>query len=369
MKPSLFKLQSIVGIGSALIAAASLQAQVADLPQLPAAEPISKTFNLEKPVPVRDINNNQIFLKGMNEGRLLLTFPNMPDASAEIPMAAQNVKLSLVLPKNFNELNAKAVDGKYMPYYKGMKDTAGSLMRFLEFPKANSNFHNICLLYYEAAVQKAPLQQAVELTLSMPLNALSLDFLTLTESLVYRTIHEGKYKQTVRLLGQLYNITDEDDFAEIAFGIADKLRTAGQHDLTAQIYGSLAQTEDEVLRQKSLLWACYSSAVSGDNETARKLLSSIDELEREDENFLTYCLARGRVGLSEGDIREGLRYLSRAMVLTTVEATFKAELYYLLILGYEQSGDDTAADRLVREFEIFYPTSPWLQKYQDERGA
>lgn len=369
MKPSRFKLHTILGIAAAVIAVHSLQAQVADLPQLPAAEPISKTFNLEKPVAVKDINRKKIFLKGMNEGRMILTFPNMPDASAEIPMDAKNVKLSLILPKNYNELNAKAVDGKYMPYYRGMKDTAGSLMRFLEFPEANSNFHNICLLYYEAAVKVAPLQQAVDLAMSMPLGELSLDFIQLTETLVYRTIDEGQYELTARLLGQLYNVADESDFAEIAFSIADKLRTAGQHELTSRIYGSLAQTTDEVLRQKCLLWACYSSAVSGDNETARELLDSIEELDRGDENFLTYCLARGRVGYAEDNTREGLRYLSRAMVLATIEATFKAELYYLLIVGYQETGDDTAAERLVREFKIFYPTSPWLEKYESENGA
>lgn len=351
---------------SLLLAAAGLQAQVAELPQLPAAEPISNTFNLEKPIPVRDTNKKKIFLKGMNEGRMILTFPNMPDASAEMPMDAENVTLSLVLPKNYNDLKAKTSDGKYMPYYKAMKGTATSLVRFLEFPKENGNFHNIGLAFYEAAVKKAPLKEAIDLTMSMPLGALSPDFLELTELLIYRTIQEAKYEQTARLLGQLNSVTGDEDFAEIAFSIADTLRTAGQHDLTAQIYGSLAQSDNKVLRQKSLLWACYSSAVSGDTETARALLSSIDELERGDENFLTYCLARGRVANSEGNIREGLRYLSRAMVLTTIEATFKAELYYLLIDGYQRSGDDNAAERLFREFEIFYPSSPWLEKYKEE---
>ena len=369
MKPSHFKLQSILAVAAAVIAATALQAQVAELPQLPAAEPVSKTFNLEKPVLVIDINKKRIFLKGMNEGRFILSFPNMPDASAEIPMNAENVRLTLVLPKNYNELNAKAASGKGMPFYRGMTDTAGSLLRFLEFPEANCNFHSVCLKYYEAAVQDAPLVEAVDLTMVMPLGALSIDFLTLTESLIYRTIREGEYGATRKLLGQLYHTLGDDDFAEFAFAVADQLRTAGQHALTAEIYGSLAQTSNPLLRQKSLLWACYSSAVSGDNESARALLGSIDELERGDENFLTYCLARGRVGYSEGDIREGLRYLSRAMVLTTVEASFKAELYYLLIQGYQESGDATAAQRLVGEFEIFYPTSPWLEKYRSENGA
>ncbi len=369
MKTSRFNLQSILGIGAALLTATCLHAQVEDLPQLPAPQPVSNTFDLKKPVAVLDINNNQIFLKGMNEGRLILTFPNMPDASAEIPMDAENVKLSVVLPKNFNEISSKAVDGNFKPFYKSMKDTAGSLMRFLEFPKKNCNFHNICLRYYEAVIIEAPLKQAVELTMVLPWDSLSIEFVDLAERLIYRTINEEKYVFTRQLLGQFHSTMDEDDFAEMAFSVADQLRTAGQHKMTAEIYGSIAQTDDSTLRQKSLLWACYSSAVSGDTETARKLLSSIEELERGDENFLTYCLARGRVGFSEGDIREALRYLSRAMVLTTVEATFKAELYYLLIVGYQESGDDTAAERLVREFKIFYPTSPWLEKYESENGV
>ena len=70
------------------------------------------------------------------------------------------------------------------------------------------------------------------------------------------------------------------DFAEMAFAIADTLRTAGQDHISAEIYGSIAQTDDPLLREKSLLWACYNSAVCGYSDHARSLLSRIDEPER-----------------------------------------------------------------------------------------
>ena len=57
------------------------------------------------------------------------------------------------------------------------------------------------------------------------------------------------------------------------------------------------------------------------------------------------------------------------MVLTSVDASFKPELYYLLIISYRQSGDERAAQRLLRELELFYPTNPWLTKYRSENGT
>jgi hypothetical protein len=362
------KLRLIVGVCIIAITASNAQAQFEELPELPEAKPVSRVFTLDTPIALLDANNQEILLRGMNEGNVVITFPSMPDALVEMPLDAPNMKVSLVIPDNYSKLTTMVMNGKYMPYYRQMKDSAGSLMRFLEIPKANSNFYNICLLYYEAAVKKAPLQEAVDLTLSLPLNALSDDFLKLTESLVYRTIEEGQFEETVRLLSQLNGTIDQAKFAEMAFDIAGTLRTEGHYVLASQIYGSLAQSDDALLQQKSLLWACYSSAVSGDNAMAEALLDDLDELDRGDENFLTYCLASGRVAYAEGDVRGSLRYLSRAMVLTSVEASFKPELYYLLINSYEGSGYEIAAERLFREFETFYPASPWLEKFNAEKG-
>ncbi|MEO0510916.1 MAG: hypothetical protein AAF065_13775 [Verrucomicrobiota bacterium] len=367
MKPSLFK--SIFCIGASFIAASCLTAQVLDLPQLPEGVPASKDFSLDEPVRLIDANKKTLFLKGMRNGNLVLSLPNMPGAEAEMPIDSINTTLTLELPKNFNSMTSKAEEGNYGPLYRGMKNTAGALLRFLEIHPSKSNFHSLSERYYKAVVRNAPLKRALEISLEMPWASLSGEYILQAEYLVSRCITEENFKVLEKLLSQLYMTLDEDAFAEMAFRIADSLRTKGQDQLTAKIYGSLAQSSNNILRQKSLLWACYSSAVSGDSENARALFENIEELDREDENFLTYCLARGRVGFSEGDIREGLRFLSRAMVLTTVEATFKAELYYLLIRGYTETGDDTAAQRLVREFEIFYPNSPWLEKYQTESGV
>jgi len=357
------------GFLAGLVAAAlpaSLAAQDIELPTLPEVESFEDTFTLPEPITVLDANGNPQAIMGMEDGRLVIEFPNMPGAQALIPVDDKGIYFAAQLPANYNDLVVASNEGRFESFLREMKSLARPLSRFLMIPPRKTNFHGLVERYYEGLASVGDLDEAVEFTLDMPWSALSEDFYPLAERLAYRLIENDRPDLTESLLARLFIAIPEQDFAEMAFRIADALRTQGQHELSTRIYGSLSRSSDEVLRQRSLLWAGYSSAVAGDADRSRRILNSIQELERGDENFLTYCLARGRLGYADKDVREGLRYLSRAMVLTSIEATFKPELYYLLILGYRESGEEEAADRLAREFEIFYPENRWLQKYRSE---
>ena len=201
MKASHCKNQFLVSIIAAWMLSSGVQAQIQGLPQLPGPKAVSKTFTLEKPFPCWTSSTSKSSLRGMHQGRLILTFPDMPGASAEFPIDSANLQLTLVLPENFNAISAQAIEGDYRPFYLGMKDRAESLLRFLAFPRHQCNFHNICLRYYEAAIREAPLEQAVEISTSMPWESLSIEFQKLAEALIHRSIRRSTMHIHANCLG------------------------------------------------------------------------------------------------------------------------------------------------------------------------
>ncbi|HAV13617.1 MAG TPA: hypothetical protein DCX06_09050 [Opitutae bacterium] len=346
------------------LCATATSAQDLNLPRLPQVATPSDTFTLSKPIAITDTNKNTQLLVGMENGQLRLSFPNMPGAEAIVPIDGDEFIISAQVPAGYNRLLNEYQLGNLGTFITGLQETAEPLAGFLMIPPENTNFHSIFIRYYEAIVTAGRLEDAAKLTNRMPWGQLPQEYIALSERLVYRSIEDREFQQTQKLLSLLFQSLTEESFAGIAFRVADTLRAEGNHELAAMVYGSLALSEDSILRQKSLLWAGYSRAVSKDADGARNILNQVQVLERSDENFLTYCLALGRLGYAEDNISDGLRHLSRAMVLTAVDATFKPELYYLLSVGYWESGNRIAADRLAKEFSIFYPENPWLKKYQ-----
>ena len=356
-------------LAAGLTALNALNAQPADIPDLPSIDQSADTFALPEPIRIKDINGNVQLLKGMEAGQLRLAFPNMPGAEAIVPVDGGDLRISIELPANYNRLLTEYDRENYAAFLRGIRPTADPLAGFLSIPTAQTNIHGIFDTYYKVLVAIGDLDAAVDVTMRMPWGPRSQDYLGRAEQLVLRTIQEGAFHHTEKLLALFNQSLPEGVFAEMAFSIADALRTEGRHELATRVYGSLARSDDALLRQKSLLWAGYSRSVSDNASGARAILDQVDPLERGDENFLTYCLALGRLGYAEDNLRDGLRYLARAMVLTAVDATFKPELYYLLTTGYLQSGNAVAADRLAAEFKVFYPNNPWLEKYETETGT
>lgn len=348
-----------------LLAVATICSAV-NLPDIPVFKPATDSFTLSEPLTILDSNNIQQNLVGLESGDLRLSFPNMPGSEAIVPADAEGVYWTFPTPKNFNRVRVQFDQRNYNFVIKQMRSYAPRLIQLLSIPSRHCNFHPFALRYYEAVVRAGTIQNAVKLTQMTPTDALSREHYVLMNLLLQRCLTDQDYAAAESVLSYLREAMPEWRYAEVAYSTADALRTSGEEDLTFKIYGSLVRAKDDAVRQQSLLWAGYSKAVIGDVTAAEAILKDVPELGREDENFLTYCLARGRLALEQGNNKEGLRYLSRAMVLTTVEATFKPELYYLLIRGYRDSGEDEAAKLLSNEFETFYPENPWLKRSQSD---
>lgn len=299
---------------------------------------------------------------GMQERQLVVSFPDMPGSEVIVPMDRAGIVLNADVPAGYTDAGQSALEGNYQPMIDVLRPVAEPLFPFLRVPESQTNIHSMCLQYYKALVLGRDPTSAVELSKSIPFDATSAEFTDLASQLVFICIREEQYVGAELMLSLLLRALPQEEFVEIAFPAADALRTAGQHGLCLEIYGSLIDSDNPTIRQRSLLWAGYSSSVGGNPAQARAILSELDEPDREDENFVVYCLARGRTGLEQGDLRECMHYLSRAMVLTPVEQSYKPELYYLLVRGYREAEQAEASNRLQREFQIFYPDNPWLTR-------
>lgn len=360
-------LLSLLCLGSLCCIAPAMDLDL-DLPVLPIAEPPADTFVLDSPLQVRvHIDGKPQLLLGMDQGRLRLVFPDQPDAEVMLPLDAPGIQLSYEPPEPYNQLALEQSLGNHRLVIDSMEPYASSLLPLLIVDAAQCNFHAIYLRYYQSIVAIADLGRAVKITDGLPHSAWSAGYLEQAQKLLGRCITEGNVEGAERLLAMMHTVMDEGDFAPVGFAAADALRARGEYPLTARIYGSLAGSSDRLLRERALLWAGYSSAVAGDLEAAEKVLDAVPEMKRDNPNFLTYSLARGRLHMAHGDYDQALYYLSRAMVLTSVNATFKPELYYLLIRGHRERGEDGAALRLYNELKIFYPESPWMQKSESDR--
>lgn len=338
-----------------------------NLPVLPKALPPSDTFVLDSPLQVRvHIDGQPQLLLGMDQGRLRLVFPDQPDAEVFLPLDAPGIQLSYDPPEPYNDLALEQSLGNHRAVLDTMGSYADLLLPLLLVDAVQCNFHAIYLRYYVSVVAVEDLEFAIKITEGLPHSALSPVYLEQVRKLLARCIAEGNAQGAEKLLSILFAVMDEQEFASVGFSAADALRAVGEYALTARIYGTLATAENELLRERALLWAGYSSAVAGDLGAAERVLSAVPDLNRKNQNFLTLCLARGRLHLAHNEYDLALRYLSRAMVLTSVNATFKPELYYLLIQGHRASDQDAAAARLFNELMIFYPESPWMLKSQNE---
>ena len=338
-----------------------------NLPKLPRAEPPADTFVLDSPLKVRvHVDGKPQLLLGMEQGQLRLVFPDQPDAEVLLPLNAPGIQLSYEPPEPYNQLAMEQSLGNHSMVIDSMQDYADLLLPLLLVDAQQCNFHAIYLRYYQSFVAVADLPAAVGKTAELPHSALSASFFESVQMLLGRCILEGDTLGAERVLSIMHTVMDEEDFAPIGFATADALRARGEYGLTARIYGSLSLAEDPQLRERALLWAGYSSAVAGNLEDAKRVLDAVPDLQRGNPNFLTYCLARGRLHLAHEDYNRALRYLSQAMVQTPVNATFKPELYYLLIRSHRFNGQEAAAERLLNELKIFYPDSPWMLQSQTE---
>ncbi|MDP0497675.1 MAG: hypothetical protein Q7Q73_15840 [Verrucomicrobiota bacterium JB024] len=303
---------------------------------------------------------------GMLDQQLVVSFPDIPGSEVIVPMDRTGMILNADVPEGYTDAAQSALMGDHQPMIEILRPIAEPLIPFLQVPEPQTNIHALCLQYYKALILGGQTASAVELSKAIPFDTTSSEFTTLASQLVFTCIREEQYVGAELMLSLLLRALPQEEFVEIAFPAADALRTAGQHELCLEIYGSLIDSDNPVIQRRSLLWAGYSSSVGGDPAQARAILSELDEPDREDENFVVYCLARGRTGLEQGDLRECMHYLSRAMVLTPVEQSYKPELYYLLLRGYRETGQTEASSLLQREFQVFYPDSPWLAKSLQE---
>ncbi|HKK18686.1 MAG TPA: hypothetical protein VJ952_08385 [Opitutales bacterium] len=318
-------------------------------------------FTVDDPVPVVDQNGQRLMLDGMQGNSVSFQFAGS-NAGASIPITEDSqIKLTYPYPDNFSDIQFNVLNGNFDQALRQIRNPPINLLHFLAVPEPNCNFHLYSEIYYRALVYAGAPQVAVEATRAIPWGNQNLPpvFLDHAGTLLNRMVNEQKIKPTEDILSVLQDGLSVGEFSALALPVADKLRLLGENEIVESIYNALSQSSDEAMRKLGLMWTAYNLANTGQTEEAKRLLKEIGEITQESPLFAVYCLAQGRLALTEENSVQALRFLSRAMVRTTIADSYKPEIYFLMIQSYMMDEDEVPASRLAKEMAVFYPNNMW----------
>lgn len=339
------------------------QGMIGELPTLREVKLPSGDYTLPKPMRVRNERGQVVLLSGITGDTLNIELPGAAGAEIGIDINSENLQILVEYPERFAVIQTAYNNGDFAVPATELKALCSPLFHFLRIPQGKTNIHPLMLMYYRSLCLVGDVADAVRATALTPINSDALDpaFRESAELLLARCISEDQIQAAEQIISILNSQLPEDVFAQIALRTADQLRTKNQISVMERIYGTLTRASSPEIRQQANLWAVYSYAVSGNVLAARSLLDTLPELKQNDEHFNIYCLSRGRLAMAESNYNESLRFLTRAMVLTSIEDSYKPELYYLVVKTYTDSGEINPAIMLTRELLSFYPENPWTQ--------
>lgn len=328
------------------------------------AQSETDNFRLDKPMEVTNQDGQKILLVGMQGSSVIFQFAGMPDAQASVPVdQGSRIRFTYPYPENFSDIQLNVLNENYDRALRLIRKPPVDMLRFLNVPEPNCNFHLYGELYYRALAYAGTPQKAVAATAAIPLGGQNLPpvFLQHAGTLLNRLVSERKVPSAEKLLGILQTRLPVTEFSKLALPVADQLRLLGQNELVESIYKAMSESTDEETRKLGFLWSAYNQANIGKTKEAQILLDKIGEITEESSLFAIYCLAQGRLALEEKNSIQALRYLSRAMVRTTIADSYKPEIYFLMIQSYVLDENMVPARRLAREMAVFYPTNMWLE--------
>ena len=333
------------------------------------AQSQNNNFRLDKPIEVTNQNGQKILLVGMQGPSVIFQFTGagMGNAEASIPVDPDSpIKFTYPYPQNFSDIQLNVLNGNYDQALRLIRQPPVDMLRFLSVPEPNCNFHLYGEIYYRALAYAGDPKKAVEATAVIPFGSQYLPpvFIQHAGSLLNRLVSERKVPSAEKLLSILQNSLPVTEFSKLALPVADQLRLLGENKMVESIYRAMTESTDDETKQLGFLWIAYNQANVGNTQEAKVLLEKIGEITEESSLFSIYCLAHGRLALAEKNSIQALRYLSRAMVRTSIADSYKPEIYFLMIQSYILDQNMVPAKRLTREMAVFYPTNMWLETIQ-----
>lgn len=344
---------SLVAIAACLALVCNLNSQSQD-----------NDFRIDDPIEVTNQDGQQIFLVGMQGSSVIFQFAGMAGAEASIPVDPDSqIRFTYPYPGNFSKIQSNVLNGNYDRALRLIRNPPMDLLRFLSVPEPNCNFHLYSEIYYRALVYAGDPETAIEATEALPFGSSNLRprFTQHASVLLKRMVSEERIQHAEKLLNILQSTLSITEFSKLALPVADKLRLLGEDQIVESIYAALSQSSDEETRKLGLLWSAYNLANTGEIAEATRLLEDIGEVSEDSPLFGIYCLAHGRLALTEKNSIQALRFLSRAMVRTTIADSYKPEIYFLMIQSYMMEKNMVPARRLTREMAVFYPDNMWLE--------
>lgn len=324
-------------------------------------------FRLNQPMTVTNQDGQQVKILGM-QGNAITFQLGGGAGEASIPVTANsNIRLSYPYPDNFSDIQFNVLNGNYEKALLTIRKPPTDLLRFLSIPEKNCNFHQYAELYYRSLAYAGDAENAVAATKLIPWSSKNLPvvFVQHAAALLSRMVSEEKIDASESLLSTLREGLTVEQFSDIALPVADQLRVLGKNDTVESIYNALTKSSDPNIRKLGEIWIAYNLANTGKTAQAQKKLDQIGEIGQDSQFFPVYCLAQGRLALSEENSVQALRFLSRAMVRTTIVDSYKPELYFLMIQSYMLDKNQVPATRLAKEMAVFYPNNMWMKNINE----
>ncbi|MFU8847124.1 MAG: hypothetical protein ACNA77_00205 [Opitutales bacterium] len=322
------------------------------------------SFRIDQPITVTNQDGQSVQLVGMQGSSVTFRFANMPDAEASIPIERNSrIRFSFPYPQNFSDIQMNVLNENYDQALRLIRNPPTDLLRFLSIPEPNCNFHLYGEIYFRALANAGDANEAVKASAGIPFGHPNLPaiFVQHAATLLNRIVNDQQVQAAEKLLNILRERLPVTEFSSIALPVADKLRLLGENAIAEGIYKALSESKDEETRKLGLLWIAYNLANTGQTEEAQKHLIQIGEITEESSLFGIYCLAHGRLALEQENTIQALRYLSRAMVRTSIADSYKPEIYFLMIQAYVLEQNMVPARGLTREMAVFYPQNMWLE--------
>ena len=322
----------------------------------------ANSFRIEEPIRVTNQDDQTLLLVGIQGTSVVFQFAGMAGAEASVPIDPDSrLQLTYPYPDNFGDIQYRVLGGNYRSALRLLPDSVKNLLHFLTIPEANCNFHLITELYYRSLAYAGKPQDVLEATAAVPWQSpyLPAVFMQHAGTILNRMVDEKEVEVSEKILAIFQKNLPARQFADLALPVADKLRLLGENKIVESIYSSLMKSSDEDIRKLGTMWSAYSYANTGRIDEAKELLKELGEIDETDSLFGIYCLAQGRLALTEKNSIQALRFLSRAMVRSSVADSFKPEIYFLMIQSYMMDQNTVPAKRLAKEMAVFYPNNMW----------
>ena len=229
------------------------------------------------------------------------------------------------------------------------------LIKALELPSAQTNFHEYIDLYLGALIQAKLADEAKAMVDYFNFKKISVGQTSRVVELINLFVEIGRSRVGFGMMSRLPMDAERADLQEIALDFGTQLRLQGRYKDAVAAYERLFTLEGGLYREKSILWSAYCSSKLGNYDSANVYLSLSEKFKPSEVEFSLKRLIEALILLDTGKPVEAMHAVSQGVVFSRLGLEWIAELMLTSGKAYEAVGRPEVAANVYRELIQFYP--------------